>query len=210
MIRVLVADDHPIVRMGVRRLIEQDDALQLVAEVDSSEEAFRRALEDDVDVLLLDLEMPGRGGLETLREVKRHRPNARVLVLSQHPEDPYAIRTLRAGALGYLNKASIPDCLASAIRTVARGERYLSPGVAQQLATYVADPGSAQPHEALSDREFQVLVAIGQGKTVSQIAGELALSVKTVSTYRSRLLDKIGLENNAQLIRYALDHDLVT
>lgn len=209
MIRVLVADDHPIVRMGVRRLIEEDDALELVGEVGDSEEAFRRALDKDVDVLLLDLEMPGRGGLDTLREVKRHRPDARILVLSQHPEDPYAIRTLRAGALGYLNKASIPDCLAAAIRTVARGERYLSASVAQQLAVHVAEPDSERPHERLSDREFQVLVMIGRGRTVSEIAEELSLSVKTVSTYRARLLEKMGLENNAQLMRYAVDHDLV-
>lgn len=209
MIRVLVADDHPIVRMGVRRLIEEDDALELVGEVGDSEEAFRRALDKDVDVLLLDLEMPGRGGLDTLREVKRHRPDARILVLSQHPEDPYAIRTLRAGALGYLNKASIPDCLAAAIRTVARGERYLSASVAQQLAVHVAEPDSERPHERLSDREFQVLVMIGRGRTVSEIAEELSLSVKTVSTYRSRILDKTGMRNTAQLIRYAIEQGLV-
>jgi len=209
MIRVLVADDHPIVRLGVRRLIEDDDALEMVGEVGNSEDAFRLALDENVDVLILDLEMPGRGGLDTLREVKRHRPDARVLVLSHHPEDPYAIRTLRAGALGYLNKGSLAEKLASAIRIVARGERYISPQVAQQLAIHVAEPDRDQTHETLSDREFQVLVLIGEGNTVSEIGDKLSLSVKTVSTYRSRLLEKIGLNNNAQLMRYALDHDLV-
>ena len=209
MIRVLLADDHPIVRDGLKRLLDEEEGLSLIGEAASSSEAYRKALDNNVDVLLLDLEMPGRGGLDTLRELKRLKPGLQVLVLSRHDEDPYAVRSIRAGAAGYLTKHSLADELATAIRTVARGQRYITASVAATLAMHLQAPEEGKPHEALSDRELQVLCLMGSGMTATEIADELCLSVKTISTYRSRILDKMSLENNAQLIRYAVENKLV-
>jgi DNA-binding NarL/FixJ family response regulator len=209
MIRVLLADDHPVVRDGLRALLE-NDGFELVGEAADSREAYRMALEAEPDVVVLDLEMPGRGGLDTLRELKRVNPDIAVLVLSRHDEDPYAVRSIRCGAAGYLSKQSVTDELAEAIRTVARGERYISESVATALAVHVeTGDGGDEPHEALSDRELQVLCLMGKGMTATEIADDLCLSVKTISTYRSRILEKMMLENNAQLIRYAVENKLV-
>jgi len=208
LIRVLLADDHPIVRDGLKRLLDEEEGFTLIGEAASSSEAYRKALDNNVDVLLLDLEMPGRGGLDTLRELKRLKPELQVLVLSRHDEDPYAVRSIRAGAAGYLTKHSLADELAKAIRTVARGQRYITASVAAILAMHLEAPED-KPHEALSDRELQVLCLMGSGMTATEIADELSLSVKTISTYRSRILDKMSLENNAQLIRYAVENKLV-
>ncbi|MGD8329040.1 MAG: response regulator transcription factor [Acidobacteriota bacterium] len=209
MIRVLIADDHPIVREGLRRHLEEDNGFEVVGEAKDSREAYRMAMDSDPDVLVLDLEMPGRGGLDTLRELKRIEPDLAVLVLSRHEEDPYAVRSIRSGAAGYLSKESVSQELADAIRTVAKGKRYISPSVAATLAMHLEHPEEGKPHESLSDRELQVLCLMGKGMTATEIADELCLSVKTISTYRSRILDKMTLENNAQLIRYAIENKLV-
>lgn len=209
MIRVFVADDHPVVREGLKRIVAAEDGFVLAGESATSAETLSRVPEADVDVLLLDLEMPGRGGLDVLRELRQQLPDLRVVVLSQYPEDPYAVRAIQAGASSFLTKITDPERLVEAIRKVAAGGQYISEEVAAQLAFYVGGTRRDKPHETLSHREFQVLCLIGKGKTVSEIADELALSVKTVSTYRSRLLEKMGLGNNAQLMRYALEHRLV-
>lgn len=162
------------------------------------------------DVAILDITMPGRGGLDILRELKAENPELRVLVLSMHSEAQYAIHSLRDGASAYLTKGRPPEELLEAIRTVAAGRRYITPSVADMLASYVEDESRKSPHESLSDREMRVLVLIGAGKQVSDIAEEMNLSIKTVSTYRSRILSKMGMETNTQLIRYALQHGLVS
>jgi len=209
MIRILLADDHPVVRAGLRALLDDEDLLEVCGEAATSSEAVELVQNTSADVLVLDLNMPGRGGLDTLREVGRLQPDLPVLVLSRHEEDPYAVRAIRAGAAGYLHKASVSDRLVGAIRAVAAGERFISDSVAEVLATHVAAPDEKEPLQTLSDREMQVLRLIGQGNTPTDIADELSLSVKTISTYRSRILDKLQLENTAQLIRYAIENDLV-
>lgn len=209
MIRVFVADDHPVVREGLKRIVAAEEGFVLAGESATSAETLGRVPLADIDVLLLDLELPGRGGLDVLRELRRQLPDLRVVVLSHYPEDPYAVRAIQAGASSFLTKITAPERLVEAIRKVAAGGQYISEEVATQLAFYVGGAHRDRPHEALSHREFQVLCLIGKGKTVSEIADELALSVKTVSTYRSRLIEKMGLGNNALLMRYALDHGLV-
>jgi len=210
LIRVFIADDHPVVRYGLSQLIDEEEGMECVGEASTSSEALHGALETEVDVVLLDLEMPGRGGLDTLRVLKSREPDLKVLVLSHFPEDPYALRAIKGGASGYLNKDSVVRELTHAIRTVAGGSRYLTPETAEQLAIYAQEPGPVdEAHKGLSDREFQVFCLIGKGMTVSEIADELSLSVKTISTYRSRILDKMRLNNNAQLIRYAVEKGIV-
>lgn len=210
MIRVFIADDHPVVRFGLKQIIDGEEGLECVGEATTSSETLNGVLETEADVVLLDLEMPGRGGLDTLKELDRRNSGSKVLVLSHYPEDPYALRAIKSGAAGYLNKDSVVSELTDAIRTVARGSRYLTPETAEQLAVYVHEPKpEEETHRSLSDREFQVFCLIGKGMTVSEIADELALSVKTISTYRSRILDKMRLSNNAQLIRYAVEKGIV-
>lgn len=208
MIRVLLADDHPIVREGLRKHLEDEEGFEIVGEATDSREAYRLAVDNEPDVVVLDLEMPGRGGLDTLRELKRVKPDIAVLILSRHDEDPFAVRSIRSGASGYLSKQSVSEELGEAIRKVAAGDRYISPSVAATLAMHLENPSEGKPHEALSDRELQVLCMMGKGMTATEIADDLCLSVKTISTYRSRILDKMELENNAQLIRYAIENEL--
>ncbi|HSR50212.1 MAG TPA: response regulator transcription factor [Acidobacteriota bacterium] len=208
MIKVLVADDHPVVREGLKRVIEKDSGMLVAAEAGTSQEVLDRLAAKRPDVVLLDINMPGRGGLEILQQIKTHYPSLPVLVISMYPEDQYATRVLRAGAAGYLTKESAPSQLVKAIRKVVGGRKYVSPTLAEKLAI---DLGSeAQfPHESLSDREYQVLCLLASGKTVSEIADELSLSIKTISTYRTRILEKMDLRNNVELARYALKHGLV-
>ena len=208
MIRVLLADDHPIVRDGLRKQLEDEEGFEIIGEATDSREAYRLAIDNEPDVVVLDLEMPGRGGLDTLRELKRVKPDVAVLVLSRHDEDPFAVRSIRSGAMGYLSKQSVSEELPAAIREIAGGKRYISPSVAATLAMHLESPSEGKPHEALSDRELQVLCMMGKGMTATEIADDLALSVKTISTYRSRILDKMELDNNAQLIRYAIENEL--
>jgi DNA-binding NarL/FixJ family response regulator len=209
MIQVLIADDHAIVRRGLRQIIAETADLNVIAEVASAQETLIAADEKRADVLVLDLCMPDRNGFDILRELRHKTPKLAVLILSVHPEHQFAIRTLKAGAAGYLTKESAPDELVTAIRKVASGGRYISSGMADLLATHVTIPSSSYPHEKLSDREFQVLRMIAAGHQTGEIASTLMLSVKTVSTYRTRILEKMQLRTSAEIIRYAFDHQLV-
>ncbi len=208
MIRILLADDHDLFRDGLKRVLEEQHSMVVVGEASNS-----RALLDEVrrskpDVVLLDLTMPGRGGLENTQEIKRFDPRVKVLILTAHPEDQYAVRCLKSGADGYITKGSSSEALANAIYRVASQRKYISPALAEQLAFSLSDDQDEAPHAKLSDREYQVLAMIGGGQSTSQIANELSLSVKTISTYRSRILEKLRLDNTAQLIRYALENEL--
>ena len=208
-IRVFIADDHQIVRQGLRRIVEADSGLMISGEAGDAK-ALLGALETAAtDLLLLDVSMPGGSFLDTLRAVGERHPTIRVLVLSVHPEDQWAVRALRAGASGYLTKDHSPDQLLEAIRRVYRGGKYVSPTLAEQLASQLDGGGQRAPHELLSDREFEVMRRLGSGLTVTQIASELALSAKTVSTYRTRILEKMALETNADLVRYASRYGLI-
>jgi len=207
MIRVLIADDHPIVRHGIARMLEAESGLAVAGEAGTCADALEAALRDDCDFVLLDLNMPGRGGLDVLQELKRLRPGLPVLVLSMYDEVQFAVRAIKAGAAGYLTKDSAAGELVRAIRQIVGGRRYVSSTLAEPMAAYLAD-GGREVHEALSDRERRVFALLVDGQTVTEIAGELALSVKTVSTYRTRLLRKLRLDSTAALVRYALAHQL--
>lgn len=211
MIRVVVADDHAVVRKGLEAILEGHPDLRVVAGASDFPGALAAVESLVPDVVILDISMPGGSVLDVLKRIRSRTPDTRVLVLSGHPEDQFALRMLRAGASGYLAKESAPGELLEAVRTVARGRRYASRWLAGQLAELVAGGSDGSPsHENLSDREFQVLVELASGRPVSEVASRLFLSVKTVSTYRTRLLGKLGLRNNAELTRYALDHGLVS
>ena len=209
MLRVLIADDHAIVREGLKQILADTGDIIVAGEAGSGLEAIKLARMDDFDVLLLDISMPDRSGIEVLKQVRQEFPKLAVLMLSMHREDQYAIRSLKAGAAGYLNKQSAPDELVTAIRQVTQGRKYISPALAQQLADQIGDDRAVAPHETLSDREYQTLTMIASGKTVSEIAAELVLSVKTISMYRSRLLQKMKLRHNAELTHYAIKNNLV-
>ena len=208
-LRVLIADDHAIVREGLKQILADTGDIVVAGEAGSGLEAIKLARMADFDVLLLDISMPDRSGIEVLKQVRQEFPKLAVLMLSMHREDQYAIRSLKAGASGYLNKQSAPDELVTAIRPVAQGRKYVSPALAQQLADQIGDDRAVAPHETLSDREYQTLTMIASGKTVSEIAAELVLSVKTISMYRSRLLQKMKLRHNAELTHYAIKNNLV-
>jgi DNA-binding NarL/FixJ family response regulator len=208
-IRILVADDHSVVRQGLKRIIADNPDMEIVGEAASGQEALELVRSGSFDLVILDISMPGQNGLDILCELKAASPTLKVIILSMHPEEQYAIRSFRDGASAYLTKGASPEELIAAIRTVASGKKYITPSVADRLVTYVEDSSQESPHETLSDREMQILVLIGSGKQVSDIAEELNLSIKTVSTYRSRVLLKMNMETNAQLMRYALQHGLL-
>ena len=209
MLRILIADDHPIVRRGLKQIIEEAPDLVVAGEAGDGVEALARARSDAFDVVLLDITMPVKSGIDALTQLKRERPRLPVLMLSMHPEEQYAVRALRAGASGYLAKDSAPEELVAAIRKVSQGGRYVSASLAEHLASLVLREDEQPAHDTLSDREYQVMCLLASGETVSEIARELALSVKTVSTYRARVLDKLQLRNNAELMRYAADNRLL-
>ena len=209
MTRILIVDDHSIVRQGLKQIIAECPGMIVAGEAGSGEEALEQVRAHEFDVVILDISMPGRGGLDILKDLKAEKPLLKVLVLSMHSEEQYAIRSLREGASAYLTKESAPDKLAEAIQEVARGRRYITPSVADKLAGYIKADSERPPHEGLSNRELQVLVMIGSGKSSGAIAAELSLSAKTISTYRARLLAKMGLETTAQLIKYSIQHNLV-
>lgn len=208
MIHILVADDHTVVRRGLVEIIDGEPDMKVVAQAASGRSVLRELEETSPDLIILDITMPDGGGMEVLRQLQNSRPATPVLVLSVHSEDQYAIRVLKAGAAGYLMKDCAPEELVEAIRRVAAGSRYITPYQAEKLADAVAGRESGQPHEVLSDREFQTLRLIGVGLSVSEIADELALSPKTVSTYRRRMMDKMSFATDADIIRYALDNDI--
>ena len=209
MIRILLADDHQMFREGVRGLLEARPDMSVVAEAGTGEEALSQATEHRPDVVVLDVSMPGRGGLETVAELKKRNPRVRVLMLTVHPEDRFAVRCLKGGADGYMTKDNATDELITAIRKVHAGGKYVSPSLAENLVMSLDRDFGAAPHETLSDREFQVMRMLAAAQTVSEIAEELCLSVKTISTYRSRILEKLGLRNNAEIMQFAIEQNLV-
>ncbi len=209
MIRILIADDHAIVRQGLMQIISESPGMALAGEAANGEEAVSLARELSYDIAIVDIAMPGRGGLEILKDLRAARPSSKIIILSMYPEEQYAIRSLRDGASAYLTKANATEELVHAIQAVAAGRRYITPSVAERLASYIERDAETLPHESLSDRELQVFLLLGSGKTVTFIARELSLSVKTVSTYRTRILEKMRMDSNALLIRYAVQHKLV-
>lgn len=206
--KVLIADDHAIVRRGLRHILAEEFSRLEVGEARNAQEALRLARERTWDIIVLDISMPGRSGVEVLKELKQVCPKTPVLILTGHPEEQYAVRVLRAGAAGYMNKETTPDHLIGAVRKVRGGGRYISPALAELLAVSLGGDSARMPHEDLSDREYQVLCMIASGKTVGQIAGELVLSVKTISTYRARVLEKMGMKTSAELTHYAIRNNL--
>lgn len=209
MIRILIADDHAIVRRGLKQIVSESPGMVVAGEAANGEEAVALARKLSYDIAIVDIAMPGRGGLDILKDLKSARPSAKIIILSMYPEEQYAIRSLRDGASAYLTKANATEELVHAIQAVAAGRRYITPSVAERLASYVEQDTDRLPHESLSDRELQVFLLLGSGKTVTDIARELSLSVKTVSTYRTRILEKMRMSSNALLIRYAIQHKLV-
>lgn len=211
MIKVLIADDHAIVRRGLRQILDDSGCMTVVAEAEDGAGAVQqvRALGSGVDVALLDISMPGKSGIDALKMIRDEAPRLPVLILSMYPEEQYAVRLIKAGAAGYMTKESAPQELVDAIRKVASGKKYISPSVAEMLAEEVGGGNAGALHSGLSDREYQVLLKLASGKTVSDVAEEMALSVKTISTYRSRILAKMRLKNNAELTHYVITHQLV-
>jgi len=209
MIKILVADDHTIVREGLKQIVADVGDMMVADEAGNGQEALQKIREGDYDVILLDISMPGRSGLEVLKDIRAERPKLPVLILSMHSEEQYAVRALRAGASGYLTKASAPDELIGAIRKVSRGRKYVTASLAEKLALELDVDIRKPPHEMLSDREYQVMLMLASGKAVKEIADELCLSVKTISTYRSRILEKMNMKKNAELTLYAIQNSLV-
>ncbi len=209
MIRIIVADDHTIVREGLKQLLAAAGDLQVVGEAQDGFEVMKRVREVEFDLLLLDMSMPGKSGIELIKQVKAEKPRLRILVLSMHEEHQYAVRAIRAGAAGYLTKESASRQLVEAIRKVASGGAFISSAVAEQLALGAMPDAQGAPHESLSDREFQVFRMLAEGKSISDIAERLNLSVKTASTHKANILHKMNLATSGDLIRYAIAHRLV-
>ena len=208
-IRVFIADDHAIVREGLKQILAETRDIVVAGEAENGLDAVKLFRKSECQVMLLDISMPDRSGIEVLKQIKKEKPELAVLMLSMHREDQYAIRSLKAGASGYLTKQSAPRELVTAIRQVAGGLKYISAALAQELANHVGEDHEAPPHDTLSDREYQTLTMIASGKTVGMIAKELSLSVKTVSEYRARLLVKMKLKNSAELTHYAIKNQLI-
>ena len=209
MIRILIADDHAIVREGLKQIVTEISDLVVADEASTGHEVLNKALKNDYDVVVLDITMPGINGLDVLKQIKAQKPKLPILVLSVHPEEQYAVRVLRAGASGYLTKESAPDELIAAIRKVSVGKKYVSPSLAEKLVFELEIDHEKPLHETLSDREYQVMCMIASGKTAKDIAEELFLSVKTISTYRTRILEKMNMKSNIELTRYAIKHGLI-
>lgn len=209
MIRLLIADDHPIVREGLKRVVAECPDIRVVAEAVDADEVVAQLKRHDIDIVLLDISMPGPTFLSTMRRLRTERPDLPVLVLSVHPEEHYAVRALKLGAAGYLTKDRSPEELAEAIRRVNSGRKYVTPSLAERLAHELGPDAERVPHEALSGREYEVLRMLAAGKSIKEIASNMTLSPKTVSTYRTRILVKMKLDSNADLIRYALEKQLV-
>jgi len=207
--RILIADDHPVVRQGLRQMLAAEADLHVVGEAKDGHEVIDLAKRLEWDVAVLDYNMPGKAGIDLVKDLRQRYPERRVLVLSMYPEDRYAMRVLKAGAAGYLTKETAPQELVNALRKVANGGRYVSPALGERLASDLADGSDKPLHETLSDREYQIMWLIASGKTVGDIAIQLFLSPNTVSTYRVRVLRKMNVRNNAELMKYAIHHQLV-
>jgi len=209
MIKVMITDDHAIVRQGLKQILSETDDISVTGEAENGFQALKLVRQYGFDVILLDISLPDRNGIEVLKQIKKEYPSMAVLMLSMHNESEFALRALKGGASGYLNKQSAPAQLVTAIRTVASGHKYITPVLAEELANTVTG-GSDQPlHTTLSDREYQTLCMIAAGKALSEISAAMCLSPKTVSVYRARLMEKLKLANNSELIRYAIKHNLV-
>jgi len=206
MIRILIADDHAIVRQGLKQIVEASGEMRVVAEAANGADALSKIREIVCDVVLLDIAMSGMSGIDALKQLHKEKPKLPVLILSSYPEDQYAVRLIRIGAAGYLTKESAPALIIEAVRHVVSGKKYITPAVAEMLANELGAHNESPPHETLSDREYQIFLLLASAKTVSEIAVALALSVKTISTYRSRILEKLHLRNNAELMHYAIEH----
>lgn len=209
MIRILIADDHPVVRQGLRQILEMEFPSMKIGEAENSWRALELVRAEPWDAVILDITIPPRSGLDVLKEIKGERPKLPVLILSIHPEDQYAVRALRAGASGYMTKESAPRELMNALKLILKGGKYVSATLAEELADQLGPGAEIPPHERLSDREFQVLCLIASGKTIAEIAAELCLSAKTIATFRARILTKMGMKNNAELIHYAIKRGLI-
>lgn len=207
--RILIADDHPIFRAGLREILSKDKEVKSIGEAENGRQALDLARKQRWDVVVLDITMPGNGGLEVLQELRREQPKLPVLILSAHPEDQLALRLIKAGASGYLTKDRAPKVLLDAIKKVLHGGKYVSESLAEKALAEWASASPKSSHESLSHREYQVMIRIAAGKSIKKIAAELFLSIRTVSTYRTRVLEKMHLKTNAELIRYALQHNLV-
>ncbi|MDO8465430.1 MAG: response regulator transcription factor [Gallionella sp.] len=208
MIRIMIADDHAIVRQGLARILEKNDGMKIVAEHDNGIDALNWVRDHDCDIALIDISMPGMNGIDLLKQLREEKPKVPVLVISIYSEDQYAVRLIKAGAAGYLTKGCAPAIVVEAVCQIAGGKKYISPTVAEMLADEVGTTDEKLPHEALSDREYQIFLLLASAKTVSEIAEALALSAKTISTYRKRILEKMHLHNNVELMRYAIDNNL--
>jgi len=209
MIKILIADDHAIVREGLKQVLAENRDMVVAAEASSGHEVIEKVRKNDYDLVVLDIAMPGRDGLDILKEIKNRKPKLPVLVLSMYPEEQYAVRILKAGASGYLTKESATEELVTAIQQISRGRKYVSPSLAEKLALDLEVDSGKPLHDTLSDREYQVMRMIASGKTLKKIAKELSLSEKTISTYRSRILEKMRMKNNAELTHYAIKNRLV-
>ena len=210
MIRILLADDHMIVRRGLNQILAEEGDFNVIAEAANGNDALKLVREIELDTVVLDMSMPGRSGIELIKLIKAEKPKLSILILSMHKEEQYAVRAIKAGAAGYLTKESAPEQLVSAIRKIAGGGVYITPVVAERLALDCGTPKESASHTHLSDREYQIFEMIVRGKSISIIAEELALSVKTISTHKARILQKMRMSNSAQLIHYAIEHQLVT
>ncbi len=209
MINILIADDHSVVRRGIKQILSEERDMQVLGEASNSDEIFKLLNEQEWHLMILDITMPGKSGLDSLIEIKQKKPDLKILILSMHPEEEIALRAIKTGADGYLNKDSVPGELIRAIRKVVTGGKYISSTLAETLIFSTNKDSGKDLHEELSEREFQVLCLLASGNTLSQIAEKLSLSVKTISTYRTRILEKMDLKSNVEITHYAIKHKLV-
>ncbi|TAK64977.1 MAG: response regulator transcription factor [Bacteroidetes bacterium] len=208
MVRILIVDDHTIVREGIKYVLKNYPDIYIAGEASNGQEALQKITSEEYDVIVLDISLPGKSGLDVLKDIKRTKPKLPVVILSMHPEDQFGVRLLQAGASGYITKDRPPDEFVTAIRKACSGGKYLSPTLAEKLAFHLETDASKPPHERLSDREYQIMRMLALGKTITQIAAELSLSVKTVSTHRTHILTKMVMETNSELVQYAKAHNL--
>ncbi|HEY6502931.1 MAG TPA: response regulator transcription factor [Chitinophagaceae bacterium] len=209
MIKILIADDHAVVRKGLKQILLEEYPSAKIGEVADAESLLAEVTKDEWDIVICDMNMPGRSGLDALTQIKQLAPQLPVLIMSMYPEDQYALRVLKAGASGYLGKENIHDDVIRAVQTVQLGKKFITPTIAEKLANALGENNSLQPHETLSDREFDVFKLLASGKAVSDIAMQLSLSATTVSTYRSRIMEKMNMRTNAELTRYAIEKNLI-
>jgi two-component system invasion response regulator UvrY len=206
--KILIADDHTLIREGLKKILLESLPFATIHDVGDSADLFKRAIKESWDIIISDISMPGYSGIEILKQIKTHAPNTPVLMLSMYPPEQYAVRAIKAGASGYLTKESAPYELVTAVQQILRGRKYITNRVAEVLAGSLENDGTKLPHENLSDREYEVLRMIVEGKSISEIGECLSLNVNTISTYRSRIMDKMNIRNNADLVKYAIEHKL--